>query len=238
VTAVLEMPRLLRMPAAGVVEVWSADLGRDPAPFESLLSGDEVERANSFYFPRDRRRFVIGRGIVRTLLGEYVGRAPSGLVFSYGPHGRPDLDGIAFNVSHSGDRAVLAVASGGDVGVDIEELRPEPAEEQVAERFFSPSEVVELRALPADQQPRAFLSCWTRKEAFIKALGDGLSLALDSFDVTLRPGEPPALTRTAWSSSEPARWRVRDLSSHFPGYVAALATRGTGTDVLVRDWID
>src|SRR5262249_27824697 len=102
----------------------------------------------------------------------------------------------------------------------------------------SKGEVHALRSLPKGDQPRAFLSCWTRKEAFIKALGDGLSLALDSFDVTLRPADEPALTRTAWSPSEHGRWRIRDLSDHFPGYVAALATRGTGEHVVVRDWID
>jgi 4'-phosphopantetheinyl transferase len=218
--------------------VWSANLRREAAPFEALLSQDELARADSFYFCRDRRRFVVGRGIVRVLLGGYLDRDPVSLVFSYGEHGRPALDGVAFNVSHSAEHAVIAISDRGDVGIDIEELRPEPAEEQVAERFFSPLEVSKLRRLPREEQPRAFLNCWTRKEAFIKALGDGLSLALDSFDVTLEPDEEPALTRTAWSSSEHESWRIRDLSGHFPGYVAALATRGTGESVVVREWID
>jgi 4'-phosphopantetheinyl transferase len=224
--------------APSELNVWALDLQRDTGRYEDLLDIDELERAARFRFERDRRRFVVGRGILRMLLGRHLERAAGAVEFHYGPHDRPDVDGVSFNVSHAGDRALIAIAHDGDVGIDIEELRPEPSEEQVAERFFSPLEVAKLRGLPREEQPRAFLNCWTRKEAFIKALGDGLSLALDSFDVTLEPDEEPALTRTAWSSSEHESWRIRDLSDHFPGYVAALATRGTGESVVVREWID
>ena len=102
-----------------------------------------------------------------------------------------------------------------------------PTSNMPSERFFSPSEVATLRALPRDLQGRAFLACWTRKEAFIKARGDGLSLALDSFDVTLEPGQPAAILRTAWSGTEPTEWRLSDLSDEDAGYVAAIAVRSS-----------
>lgn len=224
--------------AADDVHVWHVDLRRKADTLEPLLSEDEVERADRFRFERDRRRYVVGRGLVRTLLGRYLRRDPAGLVFRYGRYGRPELPTLSFNVSHSGETALVAVALDGDVGVDVEQLRPEPAEEEVAERFFSRREVEALRSLRRVEQPSAFLACWTRKEAFVKALGDGLSLALDSFDVTLRPGEAPALTRTAWSASEPRRWSLVDLSARVPGHVAALAVRRTGVRVLVREWTE
>ncbi len=229
---------LLASPAliADQVHVWSVDLCREVDELEPLLSEDEVSRADRFRFARDRDRYVAGRGVLRTVLGGYLRRDPASLEFQYGRFGRPELPELSFNVSHSGDSALVAVASGGDIGVDIERLRPEPAREEVAERFFSPSEVASLRSLRAEEQPGAFLACWTRKEAFIKALGHGLSLALDSFDMTLRPGDAPALTRTAWSRSEPSRWGIFDLSARFPGHVAALAVRRTDARILVRDW--
>jgi 4'-phosphopantetheinyl transferase len=235
VSVLHEAPLLL---GAREVHVWSLELRNDADALESLLSDDELERADRFHFERDRRRYVTGRGLVRTVLARYLGRDPVSLAFRYGPYGRPELAELPFNVSHSGDLALVAVGLQPDIGVDIERLRPEPAEEQVAERFFSPNEVAALRSLPRADQPRAFLACWTRKEAFIKALGNGLSLALDSFDVTLRPGEEPALLRTAWSASEPRRWSLLDLSASFPGHVAALAVRRRDVRVLVRDWND
>lgn len=220
------------------VHVWSAGLDCDAVTFWPSLTEDEQAAAMRFRFDVHRRRYIAARGLLRKILGEYLGCDPGGLRFDYGRFGKPTLPGIAFNVSHAGPLALFAVATEGDVGVDVERLRPEPAEDEVAERFFSFREVKALRSLPLPEQPRAFLACWTRKEAFIKALGNGLSLALDSFDVTLRPGDTPALTRTAWSASEPGRWSLVDLSTRFPGHVAALAVRRTGIRVIVRDWTE
>lgn len=234
-TVLLEPP--LRL-GAREVHVWGLDLANEADALEPLLSEDEIARADRFRFARDRRRYVTGRGLLRTILARYLRRDPASISFRYGRYGRPELPELPFNVSHSEDLGVVAVGLDADIGVDIERLRPEPAEEQVAERFFSPREVVALRSLHRADQPRAFLACWTRKEAFIKALGNGLSLALDSFDVTLRPSEPPALTRTAWSASEPGRWGLFDLSASFPGHVAAVAVRRPDVRVLVREWND
>src|SRR5207249_4674498 len=124
------------------------------------------------------------------------------------------------------------------IGIDVELDDADFARERIAERYFSPAEVRALRSLPADDQPRAFLTCWTRKEAFIKARGDGLSLALDSFDVTLAPGAPAALMRTAWCRDEARRWCLEDLSDRRAGYIAAVAMRGGGWRVVERQIMD
>jgi len=122
-----------------------------------------------------------------------------------------------------------------EVGVDVELLRPDAADRGVPERFFSPGEVAELRALPESDQAQAFLACWTRKEAFLKARGDGLTLPLDSFDVTLRPGEPAELTRTAWAPEERSRWQLVDLSEAARGEIAALAAPARGWTCTCQD---
>jgi 4'-phosphopantetheinyl transferase len=142
-----------------------------------------------------------------------------------------------FNVTHSGALALFAFTTRAEVGLDVElddALRPDLAPDLVAERFFSPREVLALRSVPEPLRARAFLTCWTRKEAFIKARGDGLSLPLDSFDVTLGDGSPAVLLRTAWSEEEPGRWQLQDLSEPERGYIAALAIRSEGCRVIRR----
>ena len=201
----------------GEVHVWRARLDRahgDVERLAALLSADERDRAARFKFERDRGRYVVGRGLLRTLLASYVGCSPASLEFEYGEFSKPRLagPGPAFNLSHSGPVALYAVCDQGELGIDVEVEDADYSREAIAERFFSPAEVEVLRSLPRDQQPRAFLTCWTRKEAFIKARGDGLSLALDSFDVTLDPSVAPAVLRTAWAPAEPSRWQLHDLS--------------------------
>jgi 4'-phosphopantetheinyl transferase len=204
-----------------------------------VLCGEELGRADRFRFERDRSRFIVGRALLRELLGRYTGCAPGEIAFRYGEFQKPMLaDGPWFNLSHSGPIALYAISAAGEVGIDVELYDPSFARERIAERFFSPAEVRALRSLPLDAQPRAFLSCWTRKEAFIKARGDGLSLALDSFDVTLAPDLPAALLRTAWCADEPKRWRIDDLSDRKAGYVAAVAVRGDGWRVVDRDAVE
>lgn len=224
------------------VHIWRASLERPGHVIDrmrGLLSEDECERADRFIFERDRSRYVVGRALLRELLGRYLQRPPQELTFEYGEFGKPTLrSGPWFNLSHSGSLALYAFSSLGEIGVDIEIDEGDFARDRIAERFFSPAEVKALRALPAEAQPRAFLSCWTRKEAFIKARGDGLSLSLDSFDVTLAPNSPAALLRTALCSEEPARWGLADLSDSESGYIAAVALRGAGWRVVERHIVD
>jgi 4'-phosphopantetheinyl transferase len=232
---------LLRVggPAAGEVHVWHGTL-EPPTPlrdrFAALLASDERERASRFRFDRDRLRFIAGRAQLRMLLGRYLQTNPQTIAFRYGRYGKPELTAseLQFNLSHSGPQMLVAVTRIGEVGVDIELDTTDMSGEQIAERFFSPAEVATLRGLPAACQPRAFLACWTRKEAFIKARGDGLQLALDSFDVSLAPGQPVAIMRTEWSHSEPTEWSLTDLTDGLAGYVAAVAVRSATPVRIVR----
>jgi 4'-phosphopantetheinyl transferase len=224
------------------VHVWRAALNLDTprlTRLERTLSEDEHARAERFHFPQDRQRFVAARGLLRTLLGRYLGGEPGQVLFCYGPQGKPALAGesggetLRFNVSHSGELVLYAVSRGRELGIDIERLRPDFATEQIARRFFSAGEVAALQTLPAGEQRQAFFACWTRKEAYLKARGDGLSLDLKQFEVSLAPGKPAALLSTKHDPQEVLRWSLRDLTPG-PGYVAALAVEGH--DWRLRCW--
>jgi 4'-phosphopantetheinyl transferase len=216
------------------VHVWRTPLDLTELQVRSLwdtLAADECQRAERFFFEKDRTHFVVARGLLRILLGRYLRQDALHLRFTYGPHGKPtlatDTGGVAlrFNVSHSHGLALYALTRGREVGVDVERIRPEIAQEKIAERFFSPREVTVLRGLPTPLQAPAFFACWTRKEAYIKAKGAGLTLPLDQFDVSLAPGEPAALLHTAWDLQEAAGWTLQDLAPA-PGYRAAVAVAG------------
>jgi 4'-phosphopantetheinyl transferase len=224
------------------VHVWRTSLERPIETVERmrrLLAPDEQARADRFRFERDRSRYIVGRALLRCLLARYLDAAPERLEFESGEFGKPALRGGPwFNLSHSGTTALYAFSSATEIGIDIEIDDADFARERIAERFFSPAEVSVLRSLPVQAQPRAFLRCWTRKEAFIKARGDGLSLALDSFDVTLAPGIPAALLRTAWCTEEPGQWRLQDVSDRKAGYIAAVAIRSDGWRIVQRQIAD
>ena len=167
------------------------------------LAADERTKAERYYFERDRLRFIIAHGVLRAILSLYLNESPKRLSFCEGSHGKPALaldsggDSIRFNMSHSHRMALYAVTRSREVGIDLEFVRCDLEAEQIAERVFSPREIAELRALPAALRRNAFFLCWTRKEAYIKAKGEGLSLPLDQFDVSLIPGEPAALQHAA-----------------------------------------
>jgi 4'-phosphopantetheinyl transferase len=226
------------------VHVWRTALDPAASCVERLrcnLSADELQRAVRFHFPRDRRRFTVARGVLRDILGRYLGVPPSELVFRYSTYGKPALvadvdDGrVCFNVSHSHEMALLAITCGREVGVDIEFLGREIRGEEIAERFFSPRERATLRALPQEVKHQAFFNCWTRKEAYIKAHGEGLSLPLDQFDVSLAPGEPAALLETRSDPQDAWRWSMQALTPG-AGYVAALAVEGQGWQLTCWQW--
>jgi 4'-phosphopantetheinyl transferase len=197
----------------------AADL--DVGKFHNTLNVEERERAARFRFERDGRRYILRHGKLRELLSDYLNCAPSRLCFTYNPFGKPSVAGgdVHFNLSHSHGMALFVFARGIEVGCDIERRDPRFVCEQIPERFFSALEVQTLRSLPASAQTQAFFNCWTRKEAYIKARGCGLSQPLDSFDVSLVPDGPALLLRgcNGWSvwSCEPA-----------PGYQAAIVAEG------------
>lgn len=211
------------------IHLWSASLDDGHGAlsrFYALLSPDERLRASRFHASRDRDRFVVCRGILRELLARYLRRDPSAIEFAYGRFGKPQLaepvanDRLHFNASHSGALALYAVTSACPIGVDVERLRTIPDVEQIAARFFTPAETTGLMSLPLDERMDAFLACWTCKEAFVKATGEGIGGGLDAVQVV--PGECPRVLSMVGGSSMPSEWHVQRL---WPaaGYVGAIA---------------
>ena len=226
------------------VHVWRIGLDISDAVLSRLrdvLADDERQRADRFHFEKDRRHFTTGRGALRTILASYLGLRPEEIRFTYTNYGKPLLSGaneaLRFNLSHSHGLALLAVTLGREIGVDLEFIRDnlERDGELLAERFFSPREVAALRSLPAALRREAFFHCWTRKEAYIKAHGMGLSLPLDQFDVTLHPDEPAALLATRPDPTEAQRWSMRSLLPA-DGYVGALAVEGHSWRLECGHW--
>jgi 4'-phosphopantetheinyl transferase len=233
-----------RTPWADELHVVVLDLDV-PAPalarVAALLSSDERDRAARFAFERDRRRFVAARGGLRSILGACLAGDPARITFAYGRHGKPVLagafadTGVCFNVSHSDALGLVALTRGREIGVDVECVRPLRDAAAIARRFFSPRETASLLSLPEDQRERAFFDCWTRKEAFIKATGEGLSRALDAFDVSLRPGEPARLEHVEGDPGEADHWSLLSLAPA-SGYASAVALRGQIEDVTCGLW--
>ena len=228
--------------SSGEVHVWRIRLEQPPELHENFLrtlNHDERTRASRFHFDQHRRHFVVGRGFLRILLGRYLDASPEAVRFAYGPYGKPMLEGehrdssLRFNASHSGDWAVYGFVQDHEIGVDVEQIKEDFATEGIAERFFSAREVQTLNALPETEKPAAFFRCWTRKEAYIKAIGSGLSHPLDTFDVTLAPGEPAGLLRVQRDPEAIARWSFFDLDVE-QGYAAALAVGGRVS--ALRKW--
>jgi 4'-phosphopantetheinyl transferase len=220
----------------GEVHVWRFSLRLAPAALAAVerhLAPAERERAARFRFPEHRAAFVAGRGVQRELLGRYTDVEPGAVAYRESAHGKLALDGAAertgvrFNLSNSGDLALLAVAVERELGVDLEQLRPMSDAMDVARRFFSAPENEVFTALDETVREAAFFRCWTRKEAYIKAVGEGLSMPLDRFDVAFAPGEEARLLATRGDPEEAARWTLVGLEPG-PGYVGALAAEGGG----------
>ena len=228
---------------SGEVHVWRIALNAPAARIQSLkqvLAVDEQARAERFYFQKDRDHFIIARGTLRCILGRYLHVKPADLRFCYSPYGKPALtkefaDVARFNLSHSHGLALFAITRRREIGIDIEHIRAGFADDNIAERFFSPCEVEVLRALPVHMQQEAFFNCWTRKEAYIKAHGKGLSLSLDRFDVSFVPGKPAALLSTSDDPNEASRWSLQELFPG-PGYTAALAVEGSDWQLKRWQW--
>ena len=226
------------------VHVWRASLQAPQAvvqSFRAYLSQEELLRAGRFYFDRDRNGYIVARGLLRTLLGRYLHMEPAELRFRYNAYGKPELDVsssprvLHFNVSHSHELALLAFTYDRPLGVDIEFMRPNIEFESLAKHSFSSNEISVLRALPQDAIPQGFYNCWTRKEAYIKARGMGLSLDLHLFDVSLRPGEPATLLASREDPHEVSRWVFQVLHPD-PDYAGALAVEGQGWKLSTWQW--
>ena len=214
----------------GAFEVFVTRLDVGPEAVRAaaaLLSAVEQQRAGRFAFDRDRRRFVVARAGLRELLAARLGMRPESVELIYGPQGKPALarefchGDLRFNLSHSEDVAVYAFARGREIGVDLEGVRVLPDGDDIAARFFSVRENATYRGLDARDKPLGFFQCWTRKEAFIKALGDGLCHPLDSFDVSLAPGEPAQILRAGNLAGDLCGWQLFSFTP-LPGRIGAV----------------
>lgn len=228
------------------VHVWRASLDVSPetsARLQATLSDDECRRSARFRFERDRRRFVAAHGVLRALLGNYLQTPADRVRYVYNAFGKPGLspefDGrLAFNLSHSGDLALVAIAADARLGIDLERIRGQADYADIARYFFSAAEADQLSALPEPLCADAFLACWTKKEAYLKACGNGLAGQLDGFSVPLTtdPGEGPANLDGASGEIAPERpWSLYTLQPA-PGYIGALAIEGRGWRVSERQW--
>ncbi|MEZ4557481.1 MAG: 4'-phosphopantetheinyl transferase superfamily protein [Caldilineaceae bacterium] len=214
----------------GTVHLWRVALDQPQSRVDTLrtlLSGDEIARADGFRFPRHRRRFIVARAALRWTAGAYLQAAPETLRFDYTPHGKPFLPDVPlqFNLSHAGELALLAFAWERPVGVDIEMIRPLDGLEALAAANFAAAEVDALLTLPPPERQRAFFNGWTRKEAFVKAVGDGLIYPLDRFAVSLTPGAPARLLHIDGDANAARQWFMVAFEPT-PSSVAALVCAG------------
>lgn len=215
---------------SGEVHVWSADLDTLTAKLPSLLTADELERANRFTREPHRSRFIQGRSLLRVLLGGYLQAKPDRIRFSYGALGKPwlpDHSELKFNVSHSANMVVIACTTSGAVGIDVEQRRVLKDEAELVERFFQSAEVSEYAALPPSLRTAGFYNGWTRKEAILKARGDGLSTPLDSFSVFLDPRKPCRIREFLTLGERQEEWSLIALEpdEKFPAALAVRARR-------------
>lgn len=224
----------------GVVAVWKVWIGGTPDDerARAVLSGDELARASKFVFDVDRNRYLAGRLALRRLLGRYLDRPPSDVRFAYSSYGKPELPGetLRFNVAHSDDLAIIGLTEQDRLGVDVERIHEPEDVEGLASRVFSRRELDVFRALPDASKTQGFFNGWTRKEAFVKALGEGLSHPLDAFDVTLRPGEEPQLIEVGGSPARAAAWSLFDLSP-MDGWVGAVAVESGDAALTHAGWL-
>jgi len=220
--------------SAQEVHVWRASLDVSVLQYENLLgflSADELERAGRFRFERDQKRFIVARGILRKILGRYLEKDPDKLLFEYTDHGKPKLannagnDTFRFNLSHSDAFALYGVTRGRSIGIDIEQIRDDVDVRQVARRFFSPGEIVSLERVNESNLQELFFQYWTRKEAFIKAMGEGISFPLEQCDVSSSSGKVLSPVILLNDGRKISSWNVQDI---FPGsgYAAALSVEG------------
>ncbi len=215
---------------SGDVYIWHVDLERPPHEVEALrqlLSKDERERASRMRAPGLESRFIVCRATLRKVLARRLGCLPEAIRFVYSAAGKPELadaewQRIYFNLTHSREAAKIALCEGHPIGIDLEHIRPDFAITAIAERFFSTAERAALRHIPEAEMALAFFRCWTRKEAFVKAIGTGIGFPLDEFDVSIEAGSQDALLAVRGHSGAAGQWSVRDVAAE-PGFVAAIA---------------
>jgi 4'-phosphopantetheinyl transferase len=222
------------------VHIWRAGLELPESMLGQLattLASDEGLRASGFRFSRDRNRYIAARGILRLLLGRYLARDPAEIQFEYGSHGKPRVAHtknrarLDFNLAHSDDLALFAFGLGRKIGIDIERERPIDDMPQLVSRNFSARESATWHALPKGKRRSAFFNCWVRKEAFVKAVGDGLSYPLQEFDVAVSPAETPGLLAVSGSAELARMWSLMAVDAA-PGFAGAVVAEGSDWQTL------
>ncbi len=230
----MELPSALSIDTECGLHIWYFPLHtQDHAivKLHGLLNLEEQEKAERFSSKLLKCRFIVGRASLRLILGRYLNEEPAELAFENGEFGKPslrrksDLNSLQFNMAHSHDLGTIAVANGRRVGIDIERVRTIEDMDKIVLNSFSPFERSAFAGIPAKDRTTAFLRCWTRKEAYLKATGMGLSLPLDKFDVTMAPGHEPRLLRVENNSEEVSRWSFSDLDFE-SDYIGTVAVEG------------
>lgn len=222
------------------VQLWHFkvdEFSKEVESYAKLLSQKETASADSYKFAKDRTIYILARGLLRILSGRYLNEIPENIKFDYGEYGKPDYKfqtSLKFNISHSGNMIVMAFTRNFDIGVDIEKLKDDFDVIDIAQHFFSPDEIQTLEALPEKEQVHGFYRCWTRKEAFIKAKGSGLSFVLTSFSVSL-DADRAELLRTDWDTGEKVEWRMFSFEPE-EGYLGALSIRANSSNIRQMDW--
>jgi 4'-phosphopantetheinyl transferase len=224
------------------VHVWRTRLDLDWSwTMDEALTLEDRARADRFRFESDRRRFCVARASMRIVLARYLKLKPSRLQIELGDYGKPFFadakasQGLRFNLSHSNQIALMAVTRDREVGIDVEYMRHDFATNEVADHFFSPAEVQQFRSTPSEMKTQSFFNGWTRKEAYIKARGEGLSCPLDQFDVSIRPDERPMLLNSRVDPDDVSRWAFQNLHAG-EGYAAALAVEGQYSRLVLWDF--
>lgn len=227
--------------SSAVIDVWHVDLDAACETPEDILSEDELARAARFATARHRRRFMTGRAALRRILASRLALAPAALRFNYGDWGKPALapriggPALTFNISHCADLMLCAVGCDRAIGIDVERVRQDTDVMGLAQRYFSAQERAMLAQLDAVAQRQGFIACWTRKEAYIKAIGMGLSAPLDGFSVSAPPNEPPRLLSVADAPEEASRWSMAAFDPA-PGFTAALVAEGGDWSLVHHRW--
>jgi 4'-phosphopantetheinyl transferase len=223
------------------VDIWSARLA--PPLMQDLtgiLSTYEKKRSQQLRFDRDKLRYVFSRGILRLILSKYLEESPDQIEIVIGPHGKPALSqwegkySIHFNLSHSHEWVLYSITRVGEIGVDVEKMREVPDMEKIIGRFFSVRERAAFNDLPPSERKQAFFNCWSRKEALIKAMGGGLSLPLDQFDVSILPNQPAALLDIHWDPLEVHHWLLSEIwldAYHAAAMAVNISSMGRQSDI-------
>ena len=240
----IQWPSCAEIPplAGSEIHVWATTLAPAPEQLQktlATLSVDELARAKRFKFDQHRNRFIAGRGALRAILGRSLGASPAALRFEYQTNGKPELAGkfasagIHFNLAHTEDLALVAVTRIGRLGVDVEGVRPIKNADELVARFFSPRENELFQKVSENEKPAAFFNLWTRKEALLKATGEGITRSLSLVEVSFLPGEPARLLAVSGDVEEAAQWSLRELSPA-TGFTGAIAIQAR--DVTVQGW--